>query len=53
MDYYTAQMTYSDVDTDLRIKYFDFDRDDKAIDQIKERVALCQVYINELLKGLK
>ena len=53
LDYYTAQMTYSDVDTDLRIKYFDFDRDDKAIEQIKERVGMCQVYINELLKGMK
>jgi hypothetical protein len=49
LEYYTAQMTYSDIDTDLRIKWFDFDRDDKAIEQIKERVALCQEYINKLI----
>ena len=53
LEYYTAQMTYSDVDTDLRIKWFDFDRDDKAIEQIKVRVEHCQIYINKLLKGME
>jgi hypothetical protein len=45
-------MTYSDVDTDLRIKYFDFDRDDKAIEQIKVRVELCREYIKTLIEGI-
>jgi hypothetical protein len=49
LEYYTAQMTYDDVDTDLRIKYFDFDRDDVAIESIKERVKLCQQFINEVI----
>jgi len=52
LEYYTAQMTYSDVDTDLRIKYFDFDRDDSAIEEIETRVKLCQIYINELLENV-
>ena len=52
LEYYTAQMTYKDVDTDLRIKWFDFDRDDKAIEKIKERVALCQEYINKLMENM-
>ena len=52
LEYYTAQMTYSDVDTDLRIKYFDFDRDDDAINKIEERVRLCQNYINKLMENI-
>lgn len=51
-EYYTAQMTYSDVDTELRIKTFDFDRDNKAIEEIKTRVAECRVYIKELMEGI-
>jgi len=49
LEYYTAQMTYSDVDTNLRIKWFDFDRDDKAIEEIKVRVELCREYIKKLI----
>jgi len=52
LEYYTAQMTYSDVDTELRIKTFDFDIDLEAIKQIRERVKLCRVYIKELIKGI-
>lgn len=51
LEYYTAQMTYSDVDTELRIKYFDFDRDDKAIEEIKVRVKMCQTYVDELMES--
>jgi len=52
-EYYTAQMTYKDVDTELRIKTFDFDIDLKAIKQIRERVALCREYIKTLIEGMK
>ena len=47
---YTKLYTYKDVSTELRVKIFDFDRDDKAIEQIKERVKLCQEYINKLME---
>jgi len=40
LEYYTAQMTYSDVDTELRIKYFDFDRDEKYLYRIANLVAI-------------
>lgn len=45
-------MTYDDVDPSLRIKVFEFDRDDEAIELIKDRVESARRYIDELLKTL-
>jgi len=42
-------MTYSDIDTDLRIKHFDFVRCDNSIKKIEERVKMCRKYINSLM----
>ncbi len=45
-------MTFSDIEAKHRIKTFSFNIDNTAIDQIKTRVAECQVYINELLSKI-
>ena len=42
------QNTYSDLPNDLRYKVFEFERDEEAIKQIKEKVLLCRKYIKEL-----
>ena len=47
-----AYHTYDDVPTKLRYKRFEVKRDDKKIQQIKDRVELCQKYVNELMEGL-
>ena len=46
------QMTYSDVDPKLKIKVFEFERNDSDIELIKKRVEAARVYIDELLKTL-
>ena len=47
-----AYHTYDDVPTKLRYKRFEVKRDDKKIQQIKDRVELCQKYVNELMEGI-
>jgi hypothetical protein len=48
------KMTYRDVPDDLKEKRFRIDRDEKAIEQIKQQVELCRLYINnELLTKIK
>jgi len=52
-DYYTEChkfYTYADIGPELRIKKFEVKRNRSVIKEIKERVAMCQVYINELMK---
>lgn len=44
------RMNYDDVDDNLRIKTFEFQRNDEDIHKIYERVKLCRIYISELLK---
>jgi len=39
------ELTYDDIPNDLRIKTFSFNRDQKAIDAIHERVEVCREYI--------
>lgn len=41
-----ADMTYSHLPIDLRLKVFDIDRDELVIDKIKERVEVCRDYLN-------
>lgn len=48
-----AELTYSDIDPQYRIKVFEFDRDQKAIDLITDRVEACRRYIEELTEFVK
>jgi hypothetical protein len=51
MDFYEnvkLEMTYSHLPLQLRIKRFDIERNDKAIQQIKDRVVMCREYIKSL-----
>ena len=41
--------TYGDIDPSLKIKKFEIKRNRSVIKEIKERVAMCQAYINELM----
>ncbi len=43
-----AQLTYSDIPIDQRIKIFDIHRDDKAIQQIRDRVEQCRTFLGNL-----
>lgn len=43
------KMTYDDIPKELKIKRFEFDRDEKAIAQIYEQVRLCRIYIQDVL----
>ena len=43
-------MTYSNVDTKLRYKVFELERDETIIEAIKERVQYCREYIQTLNK---
>ena len=45
-------MTYDDVKDSLKYKLFGFRRDTSMIDKVVERVKMCRVYINELVKEL-
>jgi len=53
IEYYTEQLCYDDVDTELRIQWFDFELDNDAINRIEERVKMCQVFIDQEMKRLK
>ena len=44
---------YSDVITPLRYKEFNIEKDEDVIAKIKQRVKMCQVYIDSLVKKLK
>jgi hypothetical protein len=46
-------MTYRNIDTKYKYKLFHIERDTAVIDKVKERVAMCQNYINELVKELE
>jgi hypothetical protein len=41
-------MTYSDIQIESRIKIFDINRDDKAIESIRRRVESCRVFLSQL-----
>lgn len=41
------KMTFSDIPNHLKLRRFEFDRDDTVIQAIKDRVELCRVYIND------
>ena len=43
-----SKMTYSDIDLSLRVKVFEVDRDDKAIENIRKRVEQCRVFLSNL-----
>jgi len=47
------QHLYSDVITPLRYKEFNIEKDEDVIAKIKQRVKMCQVYIDSLVKKLK
>jgi hypothetical protein len=52
MDIYNdfhKKLTYQDVPAELKIKIFEFDRNDEDIARIKMRVKECREYIKELL----
>lgn len=44
---------YSNVITSLRFKEFNIEKDEDVIAKIKQRVKMCQVYIDSLVKKLK
>lgn len=49
-----ALHTYSDIqDEELRVKVFEFDRDQARIDEIKNRVILCRNYIAKTFEHIK
>jgi hypothetical protein len=41
-------MTYSDIQLESRIKIFDINRDEKAIENIRKRVELCRIFLSNL-----
>jgi len=41
-------MTYSDIQLESRIKIFDINRDEKAIESIRRRVESCRVFLSQL-----
>lgn len=48
-DEFYEKMTFGDIDPKLRVKSFYFKRDDEKIQKIKDRVEMCQLYVNELV----
>jgi len=50
---FVDKMTYPDIDNSFKIKTFEFDRDQAAIDSIKDRVIACNHYAQQLIKQLK
>ncbi len=48
-DEVAAKMTYANIPMELRIKRFEFDRDEAVISTIRGQVKLCREYINETL----
>ena len=53
IDEVRAFHTYSDIPNELRYKRQLTERDDVKIQAIKDRVELCQTYVNQLLEGMK
>ena len=54
-EYYDAaykELVYDDIADSLKIKVFEFDRDEEAIKTIFERVEACRNYIESLLKSV-
>jgi hypothetical protein len=41
-------MTYSDIQLESRVKIFDINRDEKAIENIRKRVELCRIFLSNL-----
>jgi len=46
------QLTYPDVTDRLKFKRFDVQRDEEAIEKIRQRVSLCREYISTLGSGM-
>lgn len=46
-------MTYGDIDAKYKKKIFYIERDHSVIEKVKERVKMCQTYINKLIKELE
>lgn len=44
---FIKDMTYPDIDESLKIKIFDIERNDEAIDKIEEKVKGCREYITQ------
>lgn len=42
-----VKMTFSDIPNELKLKRFEFDRNETVIQAIKERVELCRIYVSE------
>jgi len=47
-DKFIAKMTYPDIPNEHKIKVYEFDRNEKDIEEIIKRVKLCREYIDEL-----
>ena len=43
-----TNMTYSDIPEDLRVKIFEFDYDQNAIEDLKQKIVNARVYLNSL-----
>lgn len=50
LDAYREQMKYNNIDAALRIKVFEFERDEETIKKIYERVEEARTYIDERVK---
>tara|TARA_Y100000593_G_scaffold90569_1_gene177306 strand:+ start:4996 stop:5628 length:633 start_codon:yes stop_codon:yes gene_type:complete len=50
---FKKKMTFSDLDPKLRIKIFEFKKDETVIQQIKDRVIECRNYIETLNQSIK
>lgn len=51
LQYFTKKMTYTDIPNELRIKVYDFQKDDEIIQKIYNRVELCRQYISDKLSS--
>lgn len=47
------EMTYSDLGPELRLKTFNVKREPAVIEELKVRVEMCRVYINQLVENRK
>jgi len=47
---FIEKMTYTNIPDNLRVKLFEFAYDPEAVKRIEERVKLCRIYIESLLK---
>lgn len=52
-DEFYADMTYDDVQPCLKMKVFDFDRDETAIQRAYTRVQECREYIDTVIKNIQ